>query len=917
MDPTEPERPDPDKLLAQVKREEERGHRGRLKIYLGAAPGVGKTFAMLSGARRRLAQGLETVVGCVETHGRSETQALLHGLESLPLRTVDYRGATLHEFDLDAALRRRPSLLLVDELAHTNAPGSRFGKRWEDVETLLEAGIDVETTLNVQHVESLNDLVAQVTGIQVRETVPDRVLDQAQEIVLVDLPPDALLERLRSGKVYVPEVVRNAVDRFFRKGNLTALRELALRRTAQWVDAQLQTWRREQGVQRIWGTGERILVAVGPSPLSARLVRAAHRTATGLRAELFAVFVEVPGAALSSSQRERVDEHLRLAESLGARAATIEGRDPAAAVIAFAHEHDIARIVIGKSGRARWQELLFGSFPLDVIRGSGDIDVHLIRSADDGGAEPGSVRAAPASPVLHRGAPSRREVMEAVWILAASIGVALASYSPGDLSIEAMVLILGIVVVSLRCGRWTSLAAVVVGAATFNFLFTEPRFTFAIADPGYVVAFFVMLVIGLVVTSLVRQTRDRTASAQRRERESASLYSLVRELGESQSESEVARTTIAHLRDIVAGELAVLLPQGGTIADAGCVLASHGVPDWLGPGDYGVAQWCMDRGRVAGAGTDHLPGSNGMFLPMTGHQGRVGVLAFPASAAAAVSSPRLRPVVATFAEQAALTVERLRLRRRQLEDQCVAETERLRSTLLASVSHDLRTPLATIVGSASSLLDRGASLDPEARTALLDGILQEARRLNELIANLVFATRLEVGEVALRREWSSLEELIGSALQRARPQLGERPLDLDVDPRLPLVEADPVLLEQALFLLIDNAAHHTPPGTRVGVRAFVADGGLVVEIADAGPGIPAAMRDHLFERFARGPTTSGMGLGLAICAAIAKAHGGAVALVPGPARGATFRLRLPLPAHQPTLPPEQVAAGDDAEGGRP
>jgi len=910
MDATAPERPDPDRLLARVKDEDERSRRGKLKIYLGAAPGVGKTFAMLSSARRRLAQGHETVIGCVETHGRSETHALLQGLEALPLRKVEYRGTTLHEFDLDAALRRRPALLLVDELAHTNVPGSRFGKRWEDVEALLDAGIDVETTLNVQHVESLNDLVAQVTGVQVRETVPDRVLDKAQEVVLVDLPPDALLERLRSGRVYVPEVARSAVERFFKKGNLTALRELALRRTGQWVDNQLQTWRREQGVQRIWGTGERILVAVGPSPLSARLVRAAHRTAVGLRAELFAVFVEAPGSVLSPDQRERVNQHLRLAESLGARTATIEGRGGAAAVINFAREHDIARIVVGKSGRTRWQELLFGSFPLDVIRGSGDIDVHVVRSAEEPAAPPDAERVLEARPARRPEPFLMREVWHALLIVSVSTAVALASYAPGDLSTEAMVLIFGIVVVSLRCRRWLALIAVVASTAAFNFLFTEPRFSFAIADPGYVVTFFAMLVIGLVVTTLVSRARERSASAMQREHESAALFSLVRELGEAHSEEDVGRTTVAHLRDVVPGELAILLPQAESLPDAGMVLASHGVPDWIGTAEFGVARWCFDRGQPAGAGTHHLPGSAGLFLPMNGHQGRVGVLAIRAAAAQSVLSPKLRSLVGTFAEQAALAIERLRLRQAQIEDQRVAETERLRSTLLASVSHDLRTPLAAITGSASSLLEGEARLEPQARTALLGGILQEAQRLNELIANLVFATRLEAGEVALRREWTSLEEVVGSALRRAQAQLGDRRVTLDVDPGLPLVDADPVLLEQAVFLLLDNAAHHTPPGTHVHVRGFESEGLPVVEVADEGPGIPAAEQQRIFERFARRSGSSGMGLGLAICSAIVKAHGGSVRLAPGQPRGAAFQLRLPRPATQPQAPAEHAPPGD-------
>jgi len=898
----DPDRPDPDALLARVQQDDADRRRGRLKIWLGAAPGVGKTFAMLTAARRRIAQGLETVVGCVESHGRADTAALLRGLDVLPRRAVEYRGTTLQEFDLDAALQRRPALLLVDELAHTNAPGSRFAKRWQDVEALLEAGIDVDTTLNVQHVESLVDVVAQISGVVVRETVPDRVIDRAAEVVLVDLPPDALLERLRSGKVYVPEVVRTAEDRFFRKSNLGALRELALRRTAQWVDGQLQTWRNEQGVVRTWGTGERILVAVGPSPLSARLVRAAHRTARGLHAELLAVFVDTPGGvSLSRQQRERVTENLRLAESLGARTATLQSADPAAAIIAFAREHDVARVVIGKSGRTRFRELLFGSFVMDVIRNSGEIDVHVVQSAGDGGDPP-----APSEVVVP---PSARTVPWSAWVEAALFfGVALAAaaalYAPGDVSTQAMVLVLGIVVVSLRCGRAPSLAAVVASAAAFNFFFTEPRFSFAIADSRYVVAFVGMLVVGLTVSTLVGRAREHAANAQQREHESAALSSLVRELVDAPDEAAVAATAVSHLRDVVPGEFAVLVPTAPGFADASCVLASHGVPDWIGDAERGVARWCFDQGRPAGAGTAHLPGSAGLFLPMTGQRGRVGVVAWRAAIAPRLFAPAVRALVATFVEQTALAIERLRLRRQQLDDRRAAETERLRSTLLASVSHDLRTPLTSITGAASTLLDERAGPDAGARRELLEGILDESRHLEQLIANLLFATRLEAGEVALRREWTSLEEVVGAALRRATPQLGARAVTVAVDPRLPLVEADPVLLEQAVFLLLDNAARHTPPGTPVEVRAFANPDGLVVEIEDHGPGIDPTERGRIFERFVRGRQSSGAGLGLAICAAIGKAHGGSVSLAPDRGPGAVFWLRLPRPAHQPARPEE-------------
>lgn len=921
------ERPDPDALLSLVQQQQARARRGRLKIWLGAAPGVGKTFAMLTAARRRRLQGLEVVVGWLDTHGRAETAALLQGLECQPRRQVPYEGRVLEEFDVEAVLQRRPALVLVDELAHSNVPGARFGKRWQDVEALCAAGIDVETTLNVQHIESLVDLVQQVTGVRVRETVPDGVVDGADEVVMVDLAPDALLERLRQGKVYRAAVADQALDGFFRKSNLTALREMALRRTASWVDSQLQSLRHEQGVQRIWGTADRVLVAVGPSPLSARLVRAAHRTAVGLRAELFAVYVETPHRELSPLQRARVTEHLRLAESLGARTASISGEHAAATIIGFAKEHDIARIVVGKSGRPRWQEALFGSLTTELIRDSGEIDVHVVRGPDEPVVDERTALVAPdegpdEADAAPDGAPARTtrrwSAVDLAWMLglsAVSIGAAELIYAPGDLATEAMVLILGIVLISLRCPRSLALVAVFVNAGAFNFLFTEPRFSFAIADPGYVVAFCVMLVLGVLLTTLMQRIRDGTASAQQREHEVAALYSLVRELADASTEAAVAQTLVRHLRDVVGGELVLLAPQGGVIADPGCVVASHGVPDWVGPAEFGLARWCFDQGRAAGAGTDHLPGSKALFLPMSGQRGRKGVLGCRARSAAVVLEPRRRALVATSLEQAALALERLQSRDTQLRDREAAETERLRSTLLASVSHDLRTPLASITGAASSLLDDGAELAVGARRELLTGILQESRRLNDLIANLLFATRLDAGMVTLRREWTSLEEVVGAAVRRARPQLGMRPLQVVVAPGLPLVEADAVLLEQAVFLLLDNAAQHTPTAAPVRVVAFGDDLHVGIEVEDGGPGVAPELRARLFTRFERGARSGGMGLGLAIGAAIAKAHGGALELRPDHGAGAVFRLSLPRPRHQPTPPHDDRDDPDETQDG--
>jgi two-component system sensor histidine kinase KdpD len=904
MEAPESDRPDPDELLARVQSEERSQRRGHLKIWFGACPGVGKTFSMLSAAQRLRARGTDVVVGLVETHGRAETERLVRGLEQVPRRVVEYRGTRLSEFDLEAALARRPAVLLLDELAHTNAPGSRFAKRWQDVRALLDAQIDVHTTLNVQHLESLNDVVARITGVEVRETVPDHVLDEAEEIEIVDLAPDALLERLRAGKVYLPEAASRAADAFFKKGNLAALRELALRKTAQWVDQRRREERLPRGGRHLRSTSERILVCVGPSPFSARLVRAAHRNAVVLRGELFALHVARPaGRRVSPADHERVLHNLRIAESLGARVASVESGNPAEAVVAFAASHEISRVVVGRTGRTRMHELVFGSFTMDVIRTCG-CDVYVIRD-DTEEAIPSKVKAPPARPRIRT-----RDMLGALACTGAASAITLWCYAPPDLSVEALVLALGVVVTAQRFGRWPAVFAAVLSALAFNFLLTEPRFTFTIADPAYLLAFGVMMFVALSIGSLVAAVKERAEAASGREREVTALHSFSRELADAQTVEEVGRVTIAHLRDVVRAGIVMIVPVAPDSIGTAGVIASHGGIDWLVPDVLAVARWCWEHGAAAGIGTRNLPGTGALFLPVRSSRGREAVLGLRPREADGAPDAKQRLLLDTFVEQAALAFERLEMAEERHRVRREAEVERLRSNLLASVSHDLRTPLATITGSASGLLD-DALTDPVVRRELLAGIASEAKRLNDLIANLVFATRLEAGHMSLKREWTSVEELVGSALQRANDHLAGHPTVVDVGRDLPLVEADPVLLEQAIFLLLDNAARHTPPGTRVGVRARSEGREVVIEVADDGPGVPDRLRTRLFHRFERGESSAGMGLGLSICAAILKAHGGQVSLVPSADHGSVFSMRVPTPREQPTVRASEN--GDEAE----
>lgn len=896
------ERPDPDSLLARVKADDDRARSGALKIWLGAAPGVGKTFAMLAEAHRLLTSGTDVVVGIVETHGRVETTAMLDGLEQLARRRVDYRGTTLLEFDLDAALRRRPAVILVDELAHTNAPGSRFEKRWQDVRALLGAGISVQTTLNVQHVESLNDVVARITGIKVRETVPDEVVDGAGEVELVDLPQDTLLERLRTGKVYVPEAARAASQSFFKRGNLAALRELALRKTAQLVDRRRRDDRQEAGVKRTRTTGERMLVCVGPSPSSANLVRAAHRMAAVVRGELHAVSVMRPtDARAPDAARERVLQHLRLAESLGARTATLEHADAAHAVLDYATRHDCSRILVGKTRRTRLQDSLFGSFTMEVIRNSRDMDVAVIDCESEQATTPTAPR-----PGVH-GPASRttpRDYVMAIGFTAAAVAAAMSAFDPPDLSTEAMMLMLGVAAAAHWCGRWPSLLAALLSALSFNFLMIEPRYTFDIADPSYLLAFSAMAVIGIGIGTLVAAVRESANAARTREDEVAAMLSLTRELADANDVQEVGRITLSHLRDVVRSDLAVfVVPAGGEIV-MGALVATHGPTDWLDPAALAVARWSHLHGKPAGAGTSELPGTRGLFLPLQSKRGKEGVLGLHVDPDRGVPSPHQRRIVDAFAEQAAAACERLALAVERALARSEIETERLRSTLLASVSHDLRTPLTTITGAASRLVHEASSLDAVTRDELAGSLLSESNRLNDLVANLLFATRLESGAITLRKQWTSIAEVVGSALGRS--PLEGRTVDVRIAPDLPFLDADPILLEQAIFNLLDNAARHTPPGTRVAIRGNAQDDAVVVDVEDDGPGIDPERRDSLFRRFARGRHSSGLGLGLAICSGIVLAHGGHVQVEPVEPRGTRFRLRLPVPSTQPRLPESEA-----------
>jgi two-component system, OmpR family, sensor histidine kinase KdpD len=880
------QRRNPEALLARVKEAEARAQRGKLKVFFGAAAGVGKTYAMLEAAREQRADGVDVVVGYIETHGRAETDALLAGLEILPRQPLEYRGTTLTELDLDGALRRRPAILLVDELAHTNAPGSRHAKRWQDVVELLDAGIDVYTTVNVQHVESLNDVVAKITGVVMRETVPDSVFEQADEVELIDLPPDALLQRFREGKVYLPGQAQEALANFFRKGNLIALRELALRRTAERVDAQMRVYRQEHAIDRIWPTVERILVCVGPSPMSTRLVRAAKRMADHHGAEWIAAYVETPAQLrMSAETRDSVVQTLRLAEQLGAQTIRLSGPTMSEALLAYAHDRNVTRIIVGKPRRTRFQRVLLGSIVDALVQGSGDIDVHVI-----GGAEEG----APAAPVRRPALPTDwTAYAQAAVVVALATGVSFGLNPFSELSNLVMVYLLGIVIVAMRTGRGPSLLAAVLSVAAFDFFFVPPRFTFAVTDARYLFTFLVMLIVGLVISGLTVRTRAQAEAAHHREQQTAALYAMSRELAGTRGVDNLLQVAIKHVTDVFQGQVVVLMPERRD----GSLVAWSGGQFEVDANELGVARWVYEHRQPAGLGTTTLPGASALHVPLIGSTGAVGVLALRPTDRHAMDEPERLHQLETFAAQTALALERAHLANEAQEAEVRIETERLRNSLLSSVSHDLRTPLATITGAVSTILDDTTKLDERTRTELLESVHEEAERLNRLVQNLLEMTRLESGALQLRKDLHPPEEVIGAALSRLGKRLGERRITTRVPPDLPLVAMDDVLIEQVLVNLLDNAIKYTPAGSPLDIIATATDENLTIEVADRGPGLPAGREDKVFEKFYQTDPGEGRGagLGLAICQGIVRAHGGRIWAQNLPGAGVAFLFTLPLP----------------------
>ena len=912
---TDIQRPDPDALIAQLRAQEAQTQRGKLRIYFGANAGVGKTWAMLSAAQRERRAGRDILIGVVETHGRAETAALLDGLESLPLKRVAYRGRTLSEFDLDAALARKPAILLVDELAHSNVQGSRHAKRWQDVQELLAAGIDVWTALNVQHLESLNGTVGAITGIRVLETVPDTVLDSADEIILVDVTPDELTARLQAGKVYLPQQAARAAQNFFRKGNLIALREIALRRTAEHVEDDVRSYRVEQSgsaadLPPVWNTSGAILACIGPLEGAEHTVRTAARLAGQLNVRWYAAYVETPLLQrLEAAERDRILTVLQLAETLGADTAVLTGSDVAAALVLQAQTLNCATLVVGRPRQPpRWQ--LWQRWSPTLTRQLATLAPTL--DVLEVGASPSTRRLARAWLPTDTDGDIRRSTWQP-WAaaLGGAVLVTLLATPLADLLDQAnivMLFLVAVVLVAVRYGRGAAALAAVLNVAAFDFFFVTPRFSFAVHDLQYLVTFVVMLAIGLLTGQLTAGLRFSARIAASRERRAQALFDLTRELSAALLTSqvvEIGQTAVQRLftqvegvaDDPVKGGKVMVLVAEHTDAGTGPYASHLRLPGML-PHDFdaGIAEWVLRTGHSAGLATTTLPAHPWHCVPLQAPMRVRGVLALKPSQARWLLIPEQQQLLQTLARQIAIALERVHYVEVAQEAVVHMESERLRNTLLAAISHDVRTPLTALMGLAESLHTAQPPLAP-AQADTAQAMVVQARELSALVTNLLDMARLQNGAVALRSDWQSVEELVGSAIRAAAPALRGQHVDTDVPADLPLVEFDAVLMERVLVNLLENAAKYGAAPTVVTARATPTS--LVLAVRDHGPGLPPKLRGReaeLFDKFTRGSTessTPGVGLGLAICKAIVDAHRGQIVAANAPGGGAEFTLTLP------------------------
>lgn len=894
------QRPSPEALLDAARREESAS--GKLKIFVGAAPGVGKTYEMLQSAHARRKAGIDVVVGLVETHGRAETEALLRGLETIPRKKLDYRGQIVEEMDIDAVIARRPRIALVDELAHTNAAGSRHPKRYLDVEELLSHGIDVYTAVNIQHIESLNDVVAQITHVRVRETVPDSVFDRADAIELIDLTPDDLIQRLREGKVYVPKQAERALEHYFSPGNLTALRELALRRTAERVDEQLLSHMQANAIAGPWAAGERILVCVSEDPRAAGLVRYTRRLADRLHAPFTAISIETRRSLqFSDEQRDRLADTLRLAESLGGEALTIPaiGRRIADDIINFAQGNNVTQIVIGKSTRSAWFEMTRGSVVLDLVRRAGNISVHVV---------PGDELASEPVPKTAVQTAARSEPFDALPYLKAlgitALGLIAAMAIKPYFGIENvdLMFLTAVVAVAVRYGLWPSLLASIAASLAYNFFFMPPVYTFTITDPTNVAAFFFFMLIAFVVSNVAGRVRIQADTAIGRIRTTEQLYAFSRKLAGTATLDDVLWASAYQIALMLKVRVVLLLPEDGLLT----VKSGYPPEDQLDQADLAAANWAWSNDRPAGRGSDTLPGAKRLFLPMRTGRGPIGVIGIDNDRTGPLLTRDQRRLLDALVDQGALAIERVLLVEDMDRVKRTIESERLRSALLTSISHDLKTPLASVLGAASTMRDLASALSDTEKRDLLATVIDESERLNRFIANLLDMTKLESGAIVPNTALHDLGEIVGSALRRAAKILTAHKVDLVLSADLPMLQLDAVLFEQVLFNLLDNAAKYSPAETTIAIKSQRERDQVVLQVADEGDGIPPDELESVFDKFYRAQkgdhVRPGTGLGLAISRGFVEAMQGTISAANRSDRsGAVLTIRLPVPAQTRAL----------------
>jgi two-component system sensor histidine kinase KdpD len=889
------QRPSPEALLEAARREE--GRVGKLRIFVGAAPGVGKTYEMLQQARARRKDGYDVIAGIVETHGRRETEALLEGFEVVPRRRIQYKEQWLEEMDLDAIIARHPQIVLVDELAHTNALGSRHPKRYLDVEELLGHGIDVYSTVNIQHIESLNDVVAQITHVRVRETVPDSVFDRADAVELVDLTPDDLIQRLKEGKVYVPKQAERALEHFFSPANLTALRELALRRTADRVDEQLLTQMQARAIPGPWAAGERILVCISEDPRSAGLVRYAKRLSDRLHAPFTVLAIETRRSLqLTEEQRDRIADTLRLAERLGGEAMTVPASSHRIAddIVSFAQTNNATQIIIGKSTRTRWFEILHGSVVHDLVRRSRNISVHVI-AGDELKGEPvpkKTVRTAEETASL-----DVRSYAFALLAVAIALGIGEVMQAFMGIANVDLVFLTAIVAVAVRFGLWPSLFASVVSSLCYNFFFLPPIYTFTISDPVNVAAFGFFTIVAIIVSHFAARGRTQAVMAHGRVRTVESLYAFSRKLAGVGTLDDVLWATAYQTALMLNVRVVLLLPEEGTIV----VKAGYPPEDRLDDADIAAAKWAWDNNRPAGRGSDTLPGAKRLFLPMRTGRGAIGVVGIDSDKPGPLLTPDQRRLLDALIDQGALAIERVYLVEDVERAKRTIETDRLRSALLTSISHDLKTPLAAVLGAAGTLRDLSSALSDGEKTDLLATVIDESERLNRFIANLLDMTKLEAGAIVPNTAPHDLDEIVGSALRRAGKILTAHRVELELTAGLPMLDLDAVLFEQVLFNILDNAAKYSPAGTTIRIGSWRDNGSVCLQILDEGDGVPPADLERIFDKFYRArkgdQVRAGTGLGLAISRGFVEAMQGTITAANRTDRtGAVFTIRLPIPA---------------------